>query len=165
MSVFRTECGKEYIELKEIISRMNLVDLNFALFQCDQEERDHGRGCGAYDIPNYGALVYCGLQGVISPLSEIAPNNDLGHPLCNNLREGNWLMDYIYGRLEHHAGTKSLSNWLRDNFEPVKGISRYLIPSYFDIIVSGVYHCLVDHAITKMSWYMIYILSECITCN
>ena len=99
---------------------MNLVDLNKVLYRCDQEERDEtANKFGVYDIPNYGPLVYAGFQGavffkvllliiiirsllithnlgVISLLTEVRPNNDLGHPLCNNLREGNWLIGKIF---------------------------------------------------------------------
>lgn len=32
-------------------------------------------GDGAYTIPNYGALVYCGLQGWMAPLKPIIKNN------------------------------------------------------------------------------------------
>lgn len=70
---------------------MNLLDLNQSLYLCDQEEREAGRG-GAYSIPNFGAFVYCGLQGIGSVLSKIAPYNDLGHPFCGNLRDGNWMI-------------------------------------------------------------------------
>lgn len=31
-------------------------------------------------------------SGIISLLADIRPNNDLGHPLCANLRQGNWLI-------------------------------------------------------------------------
>lgn len=81
-----------YKELCEIIAKLDLVDLNRALFTCEEEERDHGYGGATYDIPNYGRTVYCGLQGFISILTEISPRNDLGHPLCNNLRDGNWMI-------------------------------------------------------------------------
>lgn len=71
---------------------MDLNDLNRAIYRCDNEERDMGKGIGAYDIPGYGSLVYCGTQGFVSELSKIAPVNDLGHPFCNNLRMGNWMI-------------------------------------------------------------------------
>lgn len=86
------ESGKKYDELKQVISKLNLLDLNRAIYRCDTEERDMGKGTGAYDIPGYGPLVYCGTQGFASLLTEIAPNNDLGHPFCTNLRDGNWML-------------------------------------------------------------------------
>ena len=39
---------------------LTLVDLNYILYRCDQEE--HG---STYNIPGYGHLKYCGLQGEI----------------------------------------------------------------------------------------------------
>ena len=45
-------------------------------------------------------------------LSEIRINNDLGHPLCNNLREGDWMLDYIVGRLRTQDSTTPLAEWL-----------------------------------------------------
>lgn len=89
---FHSERGAKYEEVKSIVSRLNLVDLNLVLFSCDQEERDRGFGFEAYDIPGYKRLEYAGLQGVLSLLSDIGPSNDLGHPLCNNLRMGDWLI-------------------------------------------------------------------------
>ena len=47
--------------------------------------------------------------GVMSVLGELRPGNDLGHPLCNNLREGNWLMDYISNRLKVIGNTANVS--------------------------------------------------------
>lgn len=42
-------------------------------------------------------------------MSSIRTNNDLGHPLCHNLREGNWLMEYTAQRLMRFEGTKKVS--------------------------------------------------------
>lgn len=53
----------EPTELRKIISTFNLEDLNYALYRCDQEERDDGNGFDVYNIPNFGSLVYAGFQG------------------------------------------------------------------------------------------------------
>lgn len=84
--------GARVTELTKIISKLSLTDLNKAIYCCDQEERDAGYGGGVYNIPGYGPLVYSGSQGFNSVLSVIGPNNDLGHPLCCNLRDGNWMI-------------------------------------------------------------------------
>lgn len=50
------------------------------------------------------------LSGVTHVLSLIRPNNDLGHPLCGNLRDGNWLADYIGARLKPHKELENVSS-------------------------------------------------------
>jgi glycogen debranching enzyme len=89
---FHHEDGPKYQQLKRIISKLDLVDLNLALFSSDSEERDRGSGFEAYDVPGWNRLPYAGLQGFLSYLSEISPKHDLGHPFCNNLRQGNWMI-------------------------------------------------------------------------
>lgn len=84
--------GKKYEELKAIVSKLNLIDLNRAVYRSDNEERDMGNGTGTYDIPGFGPLVYSGTQGFAALLTEIAPKHDLGHPFCTNLREGDWMI-------------------------------------------------------------------------
>lgn len=80
--------------LSPIISNLSCVDLNNVLFRCKEEEG------GVYSIPNYGEMVYTGLQGIASILDNIAINNDLGHPVCQNLRSGDWLMGMTYLRFK-----------------------------------------------------------------
>ena len=57
-------------------------------------------GDGAYNIPNYGPISYCGLQGWMSILHNIVKNNDLSHPLCNQLRNEFWPVQYTISRLD-----------------------------------------------------------------
>lgn len=45
-------------------------------------------------------------------LSEIRVINDLGHPICGNLRDGDWLPEYIVGRLKFEPSTQRLASWL-----------------------------------------------------
>ncbi|XP_011494521.1 PREDICTED: glycogen debranching enzyme [Ceratosolen solmsi marchali] len=142
-------------ELHTIISRMDFADLNKALYRCDQEERDEtANKFGVYNIPGYGPLVYAGLQGIISLLAEIRSNNDLGHPLCINLRQGNWLIDYIWQRLNEDRGTADLGKWLEQATEPFKLIPRYLVPCYFDVIVVNIYSILIERCFSLMSSFI-----------
>lgn len=85
----------------EAFKDLDLVDLNVLLYRSEAEERDVTAGkFGTYNIPKYGNLVYAGLEGWMSPLRQVIENNDLGHPLCDNLRNGTWACEYIYNRLE-----------------------------------------------------------------
>jgi len=141
--------------LNEVLGNLTLSDLNRILYRCDAEERDEGRGGGAYDIPGYGPLPYCGLQGVISVLSEVRVNNDLGHPLCCNLREGDWMIDYIVNRLKQDENTNKLAEWLESEvFCYLKEVPRYLIPAYFDSIITSVYLTLINKAWSLMGEFI-----------
>lgn len=131
----------------EAFSNLNLIDLNFVLYRCEAEERDSSDGRdGVYSIPNYGLLVYAGLQGWWSVLENIIRYNELGHPLCDHLRQGQWALDYIVGRMEKVAKNERYSNlhkpakWLREKFQAVRGLPSFLLPRYFAIIVQVAYN-------------------------
>lgn len=131
-------------DVKHIVKNLTLVDLNRALYRCGREE-------SVYDVPGFGPFVYCGLQGIMSLLTEITPKNDLGHPLCGNLRGGHWLCEYTSRRLQQHPGTHQLGDWLETRLAPLKDIPKYLVPCYFDIVISQAYSALVTHAWELMS--------------
>lgn len=131
----------------EAFSGLSLVDLNFALYRCDAEERDSSNGeDGVYNIPKHGPLVYAGLQGWWSVLEDIIKYNQLGHPLCDHLREGQWALDYVVGRMEKAASKEGYSAlqkpaaWLREKFDAVRGLPSFLLPRYFAIIVQVAYN-------------------------
>jgi glycogen debranching enzyme len=131
----------------EAFSGLSLVDLNFALYRCDAEERDSSNGeDGVYNIPKHGPLVYAGLQGWWSVLEDIIKYNQLGHPLCDHLREGQWALDYVVGRMEKvatkegHSALEKPAAWLREKFDAVRGLPSFLLPRYFAIIVQVAYN-------------------------
>lgn len=136
--------------LTALLPKLSLADLNACLYVCDQEEKDNGAS-GVYDIPGSGPLFYSGLQGFVSILNEVRPNNDLGHPICNNLREGNWMIDYIWQRLEKYQNLNELSRWYQTALQPLKDIPRFLIPCYFDMMITGVYNVFTKACFTQMS--------------
>ena len=116
-------------KLENIAASLTLSALGYALYRVNGETP----GDQVYNIPGYGEMCFCGLQGtrvtyhkktkifvviliyfqlyfikkgVVSIVYEIRKNNNLGHALCNNLREGDWLMDYISSRLIRNEPTK-----------------------------------------------------------
>ncbi|ESO94506.1 hypothetical protein LOTGIDRAFT_215487 [Lottia gigantea] len=137
-----------------IVSNLDLASLNRVLYRVEAEERDDGYGIGAYSLAGYGSMVYCGLRGIISVLADIRPNNDLGHSLCDNLRQGNWLPDYVANRLKlntHTHDVSTLGMWFEGIFSYLKEAPRYLIPCYFDALVTGAYVVMREMIIQQMS--------------
>ncbi|GKZ18559.1 hypothetical protein AbraIFM66951_003440 [Aspergillus brasiliensis] len=128
-------------------SDLSLVDLNFALYRCEAEERDSSKGQdGVYDIPGHGPLVYAGLQGWWSVLENIIKYNELGHPLCDHLRNGQWALDYVVARLEklgqkeEHPALGRPAAWLQEKFQAVRQLPSFLLPRYFAIIIQVAYN-------------------------
>uniref|UniRef100_A0A7N6FD06 Glycogen debranching enzyme n=1 Tax=Anabas testudineus TaxID=64144 RepID=A0A7N6FD06_ANATE len=133
-----------------LMSKLTLADLNVLLFRCDSEEQEDGGGC--YNIPGWETLKYAGLQGLMSVLADIRPNNDLGHPVCANLRQGDWLIDFVSNRLVNREGPLAqVGQWLGAMFNYMKHIPRYLIPCYFDAILVSTYTTALDAAYKLMS--------------
>ena len=49
-------------DLDKVCSKLDLFDLNYVMYRCDQEEMVDGCG-GVYDLPHYGKLAYAGIVG------------------------------------------------------------------------------------------------------
>ncbi|KAJ2899559.1 glycogen debranching enzyme [Zalerion maritima] len=153
---------------KTAFAAMDLVDLNFLMYKCEAEERDFSSGRdGVYEIPGHGKLVYAGLQGWWSVVKDIIRENNLAHPLCQNLRDGQWALDYIVGRLERASKTpeyKRLSKptaWLRDRFDAARKIPSFLLPRYFGLILRTAYMAgwergmeLMSNNVTRGQWFL-----------
>ena len=143
---------------KEAFSQLSLVDLNFVLYQCEQEERDSSGGKdGVYVVPNHGPLVYAGLQGWWSILRDVIRNNDLGHPLCNHLRDGQWALDYTAGRLKKRAKREDSSallqssSWLAERFSAIRKAPNFLLPRLFAIVIRTAYTAAWNRGLDLMS--------------
>lgn len=139
-----TECDDSVVE------PLTPLDGNIALYRCEPEERDASGGKdGVYSIPGYGSLVYAGLQGFMSVLRPIIRDNDLGHPFCDNLRQGPWAMGYITGRLERYMSScpqlGPLHQWLDSRFNVIRGLPSFLVPKYFAMTVHTAYSSIRKH--------------------
>ncbi|CAF1026829.1 unnamed protein product [Didymodactylos carnosus] len=147
-------CQQEFTSSKSkfqlIVKSLSLIDLNRVLYRCSPEEIADENDFDVYGIPEHGKLNYCGLQGLMSELDKIKMKNDLKHPLCQNVKEGNWLIDYVANRLLADKSTEQLGQWYKHYFSYLIEIPHYLQPSYFDLIIRGSYTCLVKHAYEVM---------------
>ncbi|KIX00179.1 glycogen debranching enzyme [Rhinocladiella mackenziei CBS 650.93] len=143
---------------EQAFGELDLIDLNFVLYRCEAEERDSSDGQdGAYSIPGYGPLVYAGLQGWWSVIEPIVRRNDLAHPLCSHLREGQWALDFIVGRMERISKREGYSRlhkpaqWLKERFDAVRIVPSFLLPRYFALIVQIAYDAAFKRGIELMS--------------
>lgn len=143
---------------RDAVAGLDLVDLNFLLYKCEAEERDSSDGRdGCYDIPGYGKLVYAGLQGWWSLVKNIIKDNDLGHPLCQHLREGQWALDYIVGRIERistKAGFERVAKptkWLRERFDAIRKVPSFLLPRLFGLVLRTAYTAAWEHGLDLMN--------------
>ncbi|PGH05318.1 glycogen debranching enzyme [Blastomyces parvus] len=131
----------------EAFGNLNLIDLNFVLYRCDAEERDSSGGKdGVYNIPNFAPLDYAGLQGWWSVLEPIVKSDDLGHPLCDHIRNGQWAFDYIVGRMNKamtaygYDRLQAPAKWLQDRFDAIRGVPHFILPRYFAMIIQTAYY-------------------------
>ncbi|KAJ1556212.1 hypothetical protein HK405_005002 [Cladochytrium tenue] len=127
-------------------------DINVVLYRAGAEEYDT-IGENVYDVPGFGSLAYCGLQGFLSAFIPISRSNDLGHSMCGNLRDGPWMLDYITGRLKKYAKEFPRLNliqiWMEDRFEIIKVLPNSFIPKYFFQTVFIVYHAIRHVALAR----------------
>ena len=85
-----------------------MADLNHVLFRCDEEERDFTKGQrGTYSISGH-KFEYAGLVSVANILEQQQVLMNMGHALFDNMRRGDWLLDYIADRL---AGLPNLARY------------------------------------------------------
>uniref|UniRef100_A0A6Q2XV39 Glycogen debranching enzyme n=1 Tax=Esox lucius TaxID=8010 RepID=A0A6Q2XV39_ESOLU len=139
--------------LAQMMSKLTLADMNLLMFRCDSEEQEDGGGC--YNIPSWTSFKYGGLQGLMSVMADIRSKNDLGHPVCDNLRQGDWMIDYVSNRLVNHGGALGeVGKWFEEMFHYLKHIPRYLIPCYFDAILVGAYTTALDSTFKMMSSFV-----------
>jgi glycogen debranching enzyme len=141
----------------EACSKLTFADLNFLMYRCDEEESAMSGGKdGTYEIPGHGKLVYCGMQGWWSVLKHVMEKNNLGHPICQHLREGTWALDYCVGRLERASKEELWANlsepakWLKDRFYSIRNLPSSLRPRYFCLIIQTLYSAGVDRSIELM---------------
>lgn len=61
------------------------------------------------------------------------------------------IKDYVIGRLKTWKGTIKLGLIIQEVFERLRIIPRYLIPRYFEMIITSICYLLISRAAFQMS--------------
>jgi glycogen debranching enzyme len=163
ISVFSTNIPNVDIKLDQFIregaieasSDLDLFDLNSLLYRCEPEERDASGGVfGVYNIPGYGPLTYAGLEGWNNALRDVIWQNNLGHPICDHLRDGEWALDYVVNRLDYYVqSSKNLGkfrDWLKSRIDAIRVVPYFLRPHYFTLIIGISYEAARFRALRRL---------------
>ena len=88
---------------------LGALEYNTLLYGCHIEE-EHNYGQGNYSIPedNYRQLAYAGFAGVYQTILKAKRENRLNEGLFDNLRHGNWLLNYYLDRLKRYKHMKDV---------------------------------------------------------
>ena len=73
----------------------------------------------------------------------------MGHPLFDNMRQGNWLLDYTVTRLKE-THLKEFADYVSQRFELVKQVPLNLKPKYATKVFLEVYEIVVKSLLEKM---------------
>lgn len=156
VAIFRTERAFAATEIESLVrepaapavANLSLIDLNVLLYRCDSEERCATEGkFGVYGIPGYGNLVYAGLQGWEFVLKSIVADNDLGHPLCANLRQGLWALGYCSDRLVGYPQFQDVIEYITARHKAIENVPSFLRPRYFAATLLQLYQAAIDRAV------------------
>ena len=100
------------------------------MFRCDEEERDFTKGKrGTYSLSDR-KLEYAGLMSIVHILEEQQILMNMGHPLFDNLRQGDWLLDYQADRLASMSNLQRYQSFMYTVFSKVKQVPLSLKPKY-----------------------------------
>lgn len=128
---------------------LNFSDANYILFRCSQED-----GLEPYELPGFCKFTYAGIYGLIYHLEKVRKNQDQAHPLAENLRQGNWLSEYIVSRLRRRSSTMALGDHLDVALKQVDLLPRGMVPKYFDLIITKLYESLLELVYSRMSVFV-----------
>ena len=111
---------------------LSLAGLNHILYRCQNEEQDiSSKKRWPYAFKNL-VPKFAGIAGY---MYEILKGKNTC-PIYDNIKEGNWLIEYTINRINEIAELKDVSNWLTKYLSPVKDFYSELKPKYFAIIIS-----------------------------
>ena len=123
---------------------LDLATLNYCMYKCNEEELDYTNGKrGVFRIDGV-PIMYAGIASLIHIIRFLKVSQNLGSPLFDNIRQGNWLMDYIVERFEDHPKTKFIADNLTIIFDMIKIMPNSEKPRYFSKVISNLWDAMTS---------------------
>ena len=129
------EVDKLIVDFKDKVSSIDLTDLTILLFRCGDEEYST-LGHGAYDFPNFGQSFYAGTIGIETAIKFAAKSDaGMGSPVFANIRDGDWLIDFMCKRLFQSPRLIPLEGYFKKQCQSLQKLPRFLIPKYLSRMI------------------------------
>lgn len=114
-----------------LLSGISLEGMNHLLWRCGNEELDVSGGQrDLYKVDGCKGINYAGIGGIAFEFLNLLGKNSLGHEICNNMRAGDWLIDYLHSRLIGYVPGK-VSDYISKALSLIKNLPRGIIPKHF----------------------------------
>ena len=144
---------------KNLTSNMDICDINLILYKCEKEELDNTKGQrGNYAFDKFGPLCYAGISHLHKKLNEFKLTKE-NNTILDNIRAGDWLLDYTIKRYQDQPNLKKLYEILcqiKDNYtklyihhKPVY-ITK-IIDTLYNITIMRLYQLIQNNLIINFS--------------
>lgn len=105
---------------KYLFDGLDLNDFAFLIWKMKYEDS------GAYEFRGIENVRFCGIRGILDAI-ENWEHGEVNNPVLINLKEGDWYIDYLLGRL-NRMRSKVLYFFMVDLMELIKALRRDKVP-------------------------------------
>lgn len=103
-----------------------------------------------YEVPGFGKFCYAGLGALAIEFKRMGVYNQLGHAIFNNIRDGDWLIDYHCERLHAYELPDDFTAFCFGSLNNIKQLPRGSIPKHIVKFTLGLFHMLKFYVRTEL---------------
>ena len=128
---------------KNLTKNVDLCDINLVLYKCEREELDNTKGeRGTYGFDNFGPLCYAGISHLHKKLNEFKLTKE-NNTILDNIRAGDWLLDYTIKRYKDQPNLKDIYNILSSILVNYSKLYVHHKPVYITKIIDTLYNIMI----------------------
>jgi glycogen debranching enzyme len=127
--------AKTIEELEEMtnppVAGLSMGAINHLLFRCNSEEQEFSKiGRTIYEFRGI-APKFAGIAGLVHEFIKCRSATNACDPIFNNVKEGNWLIDYHLARVKDYSELSEVYSWMEKYLSIVKDMPVDLKPKWF----------------------------------